>query len=56
MKKAKGVDEIFLPGENSRKRENDSMEAGIDLTEKALESLDKILEEIGSNRRMLKNK
>jgi LDH2 family malate/lactate/ureidoglycolate dehydrogenase len=56
MKKARGVDEIFLPGENSRKREKDSMDSGIDLSEKALESLDKILEDIGSERRMLKNK
>jgi len=56
MKKANGFDKISLPGENSKLREKHSMENGIELSEKAIESLDKILEEIGSNKRiMMKN-
>jgi LDH2 family malate/lactate/ureidoglycolate dehydrogenase len=44
MKKAKGFDEIFIPGEIEYKKEQDSYKYGIELDEKAVKAIDSICE------------
>ncbi len=52
IKKIDGIKEIYLPGENSQRREKNSQESGIELTEKAVNALNKILIEINSKHRL----
>jgi LDH2 family malate/lactate/ureidoglycolate dehydrogenase len=52
MKKAKGFDEIFIPGEIEYNKEQKSYKEGIELDEKAAEAIDSLLEAIGSEKRL----
>lgn len=52
MKKAKGFDEIFMPGEIEYIREQKSYKEGIELDEKAVAAIDKLLEAVGSSKRL----
>jgi LDH2 family malate/lactate/ureidoglycolate dehydrogenase len=52
MKKASFASEIFLPGEIEYNREQESMTAGILLDDQAVENLNKLLEKIGSQKRL----
>jgi LDH2 family malate/lactate/ureidoglycolate dehydrogenase len=52
MKKAKGFDEIFIPGEIEYNKEQQSYKEGIELDEKAAEAIDSLLEAIGSEKRL----
>ena len=49
MKKAKGFDEIYMPGEIEYNREQQSLISGIELDENAIEAIDSLLEAIGAN-------
>ena len=52
LKRAAGFDEILMPGESSQGKERSSMEKGVSLDDNAVEALNKLLEEIGSNSRL----
>lgn len=52
MKKAKFASEIFLPGEIEQKREAASRMNGIELGEPAIADLNKLLEKVGSSKRL----
>ncbi len=52
MKKAKSASEIYLPGEIEYRREQASREAGVNLDDKAVEVLNRLLEKIGSAQRL----
>jgi LDH2 family malate/lactate/ureidoglycolate dehydrogenase len=52
MKKAKGFNEIFLPGELEYNKEQHSYKEGIQIDEKAVAAIDSLLEAIGSDKRL----
>lgn len=52
MKKAKGFDEIYLPGEIEYNKEQQSYNEGIKLDENAVAAIDTLLEAIGSEKRL----
>lgn len=52
MKKAKGFNEIFIPGEIEYNKEQRSYKEGIELDEKAVAVIDSLLEAIGSDKRL----
>lgn len=52
LKKAKGFDEIRIPGENKYGKEQRSYKEGINLDEKAVAAIDELLESIGSDKRL----
>lgn len=52
MRKAKGVGEIFMPGEIEYTKEQRSYKDGIELDEKAVAAIDSLLEVIGSSKRL----
>jgi LDH2 family malate/lactate/ureidoglycolate dehydrogenase len=52
MKKAKGFDEIYIPGEIEYNKEQKSYKEGIELDEKAVAAIDKLLEAIDSDKRL----
>ncbi|MCL1809408.1 MAG: Ldh family oxidoreductase, partial [Clostridiales bacterium] len=49
LKKAQGVNEIFIPGERKHEKENLSMKEGISLDENAVRAIDEILAASGSS-------
>jgi len=52
LKKAQGSDEIFLPGENSQRKQRASLEAGVELDKNAVEAIETLLEKTGSAARI----
>lgn len=52
LKKAKGFNEIHIPGEMKLAREQASKEAGIELDDNAVETLDGLLEKTGASYRL----
>lgn len=52
MKKAKGFDEIFIPGEIEYNKEQQSYKEGIELDDKAVAAIDALLEVTGSGKRL----
>jgi LDH2 family malate/lactate/ureidoglycolate dehydrogenase len=52
LKKAEGVQEIYMPGEIESAKEQNSLAQGIELDESAIKSLDGLLAEIGSDTRL----
>lgn len=52
IKKAKGFNEIFIPGEIEYKKKQQSYKDGIELEEEAVEALNLLLDYIGSGKRL----
>jgi LDH2 family malate/lactate/ureidoglycolate dehydrogenase len=52
IKKAKGNDEIYLPGERSQTKEKKSIAEGVSLDDNAVKALNDLLEKIGSETRL----
>jgi LDH2 family malate/lactate/ureidoglycolate dehydrogenase len=52
MKKAKGFNEIFMPGEIEYNKEQRSYKEGIEIDEKAVAAIDSLLKVIGSDKRL----
>lgn len=52
LRKAKGVNQIFIPGEIEQNKEKSSRGSGIELDGKAAAAIDELLEAIGSNLRL----
>ncbi len=54
LKKAKGFDEIYLPGEIEQNRERASRAEGVNLDDNAVKAIDELLEAAGSAQRLQK--
>ncbi len=54
LKKAKGFDEIYLPGEIEQNRERQSRKDGINLDDNAVKAIDELLEQAGASLRLQK--
>jgi LDH2 family malate/lactate/ureidoglycolate dehydrogenase len=53
LKKAEGVEEIFIPGEIEYRKEKKSLEEGVEISDKLAGSLNELLKKVGSNLRII---
>ncbi|MCF6096313.1 Ldh family oxidoreductase [Thermovorax subterraneus] len=53
LKKAQGVEEIFIPGEIEHRKEKRSLEEGVEVSDKLANSLNELLKKVGSNLRII---